>query len=99
VKKPNLTTNQAAAKESIRLNYELLCDIGTLLGLPYLMPLLESMNSLMKFVQSDHVFVSDYVAAIKICQGELYAMYSDKDSTWQQQHFQMFYNVINDQSY
>jgi hypothetical protein len=77
VKKLYLTVKQAAAKETTRLNCDLLCDVGTLLALPCLMPLLQSVDSLMNFAQSNHVFVSDYVAAVKICQTQLYMMYSD----------------------
>ena len=99
VKGPALTAKQAAARESARENYDLLCDIGTLLGLPCIMPLLDSVNSLMKFVQSDDTFVSDYVAAVKICQGELYMMYSDPDTAWQPQHFEMFHDILHDYSY
>ena len=57
------------------------------------------MNCLMKFVQSNFVFVSDYVAAVKICQAELYMMYSDCDMTWLKSHFEMFHDIINDHFY
>ena len=77
IKEPELTAKQAAAKESARHNYELLCDVGTLLALPCLMPLLDSVNSLMKFAQSNSVFISDYIVAVKICHSELFMMYSD----------------------
>jgi len=52
---------------------------GTLLSFPYLMPLIDLVNSLMKFVQSNHLFISDYIMAVKICQSELYMMYCDND--------------------
>ena len=44
-----MTSKQLAARESTRHNYELLYDVGTLLALPWIMPLLESVNSLIKF--------------------------------------------------
>lgn len=99
VKGPQLTAKQVAAREAARENYDLLCDIGTLLGLPCIMPLLDCVNALMKFAQSDDAFVSDYVAAVKICQAELYMMYSDPQTAWQQQHFEMFYDILHDHSY
>ena len=46
---------------------DMLCDIGTLLILPCLLPLLDCVNSLMKFAQSSDVFISDFVAMVKIC--------------------------------
>jgi hypothetical protein len=70
VKEPELIGKQAAGKESTSHNLDLLCDVGTLLGLPCLLPLWEFINSLMKFAQSNHVSIGDYVAAIKICQAE-----------------------------
>ena len=63
------------------------------------MPLLDSVNSLMKFAQSNHVFVSDYIAVVKIYQSELYMMYSDPEMAWQKQHFEMFHDILNDQTY
>jgi hypothetical protein len=43
-----MTSKQPTARKSARHNYELLCDVGTLLALPCIMPLLESVNSLIK---------------------------------------------------
>jgi hypothetical protein len=53
----------------------------------------------MKFAQARDVFISDYVAAVKICQVELYMMYCDADTSFQQQHFPMFVDVVNNHSY
>jgi hypothetical protein len=49
VSEPEITGKQAADKETARHNLDLFCNVGTLLGLPCLLPLLESINSLMKF--------------------------------------------------
>jgi len=35
--------------EATRTNLVNLCDIGTILGLPCILPMLESINALMKF--------------------------------------------------
>jgi hypothetical protein len=53
----------------------------------------------MKFAQSRDVFISDYVAAVKICQADLYMMYVDPESSFCKEHFQMFYDVVEDHSY
>jgi hypothetical protein len=42
-----------------------LCDVGTILNLPCVLPMLESINALMKFVQARDVFVCDYIVTIK----------------------------------
>jgi len=44
IKEPKLTTKKAIAKESARHNYDLLCDVDTLLAFSYFMPLLDSVN-------------------------------------------------------
>jgi hypothetical protein len=49
IKEPALTPKQTTSKESTKHNCDLLCDIGTLLPLPYVLPLLECVNDLMKF--------------------------------------------------
>jgi hypothetical protein len=67
VKDPHLSEKQRASRETARHNLDLLCDVGTLFALPFLLPLLESVNSLMKFVQARNVFICDYVATMKIC--------------------------------
>jgi hypothetical protein len=99
VKEPELTTKQRAAKDAARQNYSLLCDLGTLLSFSYFMPLLECVDSLMRFAQSNHVFVYGYLAVVMICLGELYMMYGDPETSFQQTHFQMFYDILDDHSY
>jgi hypothetical protein len=46
-----------------------LCDVGTILGFPCILPMLEFVNAFMKFAQARDAFVYDYIATIKICQG------------------------------
>ena len=68
VKDPHLSEKQRASRETTMHNLDLFCDVGTLFVLPCLLPLLESVNSLMKFTQARDVFICDYVAVVKICQ-------------------------------
>jgi hypothetical protein len=49
VKEPALIPKQAASRESAKHKSDLLCDIGMLLALPCVLPLLECVNELMKF--------------------------------------------------
>jgi hypothetical protein len=49
VKELAFIPKKQASRESARRNLDFLCDIGTLLALPCLMPLLDCVNSLMKF--------------------------------------------------
>jgi hypothetical protein len=40
------------------------------------------------------IFICDFVAAVKICQADLYMMYSNPSSNYQHEHFQVFSNVV-----
>jgi hypothetical protein len=51
--------------ESAKANFLNLCDIHMILGLPCILPMLDSVNGLMKFVQDKDVFVCDYIATLK----------------------------------
>jgi hypothetical protein len=70
-----------------RFNLDLFCDLHMLLGLFCLLPLLEAVNFLIKYVQRRDVFIYDFVAIIKICQTNLYMIYLDPSSNYQREHF------------
>jgi hypothetical protein len=54
-----------------KANYELLCDLETLLGLTCVLPLLEAMQALSKFAQTQTTFICDFIFQIKVCQSNL----------------------------
>ena len=58
-------------------NISMLLDWQNILTLPCTMPMLHSMNSFIKFVQSLACYTIDFISTIKICQGELYQLYID----------------------
>ncbi len=53
--------------EATKANVVNLCDVGTILGLPCVLPMLEYVNALMKFAQARNVFIFDYIVVVKIC--------------------------------
>ncbi len=59
-----------------------LFDVDTILGLPCVLPMLEYVNALMKFVQTKDVFVCDYTTTIKIYRTNLYKMYNDATASF-----------------
>jgi hypothetical protein len=75
-------TEDASKESGAKKNLSLLFDVATLLALPCILPLLEAVKSLIKFIQAVNVFVSDFIAAVKICQAELYMMYCDTSSSF-----------------
>jgi hypothetical protein len=54
---------------SIKVNFEVFCDVNLFIYLSCLLPMLEIVHALIKFAQKKDVFVCDYVVAIKICLG------------------------------
>jgi hypothetical protein len=61
--------------------------------------MLEAVQSLIKFAQAGNVFISDFIATVKICQAELYMMYCDSASSFQPLHFPLFTDIVEDHSY
>jgi hypothetical protein len=49
--------------------------VETFLGLSYIIPLFECMQSLSKFVQVWNVFICDFVDVIKACERDIYTNY------------------------
>jgi hypothetical protein len=58
-------------------NLDLFCDVEILQSLVCFVPMLESMNALMKFAQLCDVFICDFVAMVKICENNLNRLYVD----------------------
>jgi hypothetical protein len=54
------------------------------------LPLLEAMNSLIKYAQGREVFIFYLVAIVRICQVDLFMMYNDFVIDYQREHFQVF---------
>jgi hypothetical protein len=66
-----------AAIPIVQSNLSLLIYVATLLGLNAMMPLLKTIHSLIKFSQMRDVFACDFIAAVKICDGDVYHMFYD----------------------
>ena len=54
-----------ASKKAI-ICFEHLCDVQIVLGLSCILPMLRAMSTLMKYAQSNSVFICDFLAAIRI---------------------------------
>jgi len=65
----------AATTPSTQFNLSLFTDVETLLGLNAMMSLLKAIHSLIKFAQLKDVFVYDFIAIVKICEGDVYHMF------------------------
>jgi len=59
----------------------------TLLEMTGLIPLLETIDLLVIFVQKCDVYICNFVAALKIVEGQLYTLYVDKASAYSGDEF------------
>ncbi len=55
----------------VATNYELLCDVETMMGLTCVLPMLEVIQNLNKFVQNKYYFICDFMAIVKLIQIDL----------------------------
>ncbi len=58
-------------------NYELFCDVETMMGLTCVLLMLEVVQSLNKLAQNRDCFICDFVAIMKLTQIDLYNLYVD----------------------
>jgi hypothetical protein len=75
-------------------NLCLLTNVEMLLRLNVVMPLLEAMHYLIKFAQLRYMFVCDFIAIIKIWEGDVYRTYCDIHSSFQGDVFMDFQALI-----
>jgi hypothetical protein len=61
-------------------NYELFCDVETMMGLTCVLPMLEVVQSLSKVVQNKDCFICVCVVAMKLTQVDIYNLYVDLKS-------------------
>jgi hypothetical protein len=88
----------APSLATAKANLNLLCEIELLLGMTCILPMLEALNYLMKFSQQTTCFVSDMVAAIKLCQADLFSWYVDPDTSYTANVFRKFKDILADTS-
>ncbi len=51
---------------------EILCDIETFIGLTYILPMLEHVQFLFKFVQVCYIFIWNCIEVVEVTKGDLY---------------------------
>ncbi len=87
------------AKDSVtnataKVNYELLCEVETLLKLSYVLPLLETKARLSKFAQRQHTFICDFVFVMKLIEVDLFTMYCNTNKSYVAPHFSTFLDLV-----
>jgi hypothetical protein len=74
---------------------QLLLDPYVLLGLCAIQPFLEAIDTLCVFAQQNDIFVCDLVAALQVCEGQLYALYVDRGTAFGRDEFWAFSGLLD----
>ncbi len=75
-------------------NYELLCDVETIMGLTCVLLMLEAMQNLNKLAQNKDTFICDFVSAVMLCQFEIYTIYVNLEKQYSRNQFQAFMDLV-----
>jgi len=81
--------NEVATK-----NPNVLCDMELILGRPFIMPLFECVHTLIKFSQVKGVFVYNFMDVIKMAQHELFKLYYNPFTKYENPTFYEFNHSI-----
>jgi hypothetical protein len=73
----------------------LLGDLKLIFGLPCLLPMLEVVHTLIKFAQCRYVFIVEFMDVIKFANVELFKLYTDPHSRFEDITFDVFKSLIN----
>ena len=70
-------------------------NLYAILGMLALILLLDNIDTLVQFAQSQDIFVCNYIAALKICEGQFYAHYIDSTTIFEFEEFWAFKDIQN----
>jgi hypothetical protein len=75
-------------------NLELLCDLELILSLPCVMLILEVVHSFIKYAQCQDVFILDFLDAVNFVEAELFHLYIDPFSSFDDPLFNDFIKFL-----
>jgi len=78
----------------VATNYELFCDVETMMGLTSMLPKLELVQNLNKPTQNKICFNCDFVVVVKLTQADLYILYVDPECHFSYDQFQHFVDLV-----
>jgi hypothetical protein len=87
-------TTPHASREVAKTNFSLLVDVSVPIALTCFLPLLETVHYLVKFSQQRDIFICDYLGAVKVCQGQLYTLYSDPQTCFRSDAFREMTDLL-----
>jgi len=80
----------APKSKLVREKIDLLCDLKLVLDLPCILPMLEVVHTLLKYVQRRDVFICEVIDAVKSNEVELHQLYVDPFCRNDNSTFNMF---------
>lgn len=78
----------------MQANLSLLLDPYVLLGMMALLPMLESVDTLIQWAQKRDAYVCDFVGALGTCQSNLFTMYLNADTAFRKDDFHAYNQVL-----
>jgi hypothetical protein len=72
----------ATINESTITNCELTCKVETILGLTSMMPMLQTLQGLNKYIQNHETFICYFVNNVKLIQADLHNMHCDEEKKY-----------------
>jgi hypothetical protein len=79
----------------LQVSLDLMLDPHLLLGLVAIQPMLESIDCLYIWSQKNDVFICDFVAALEVCEGQLYSFYVDHTTFYGRDDFWALNALLN----
>jgi hypothetical protein len=70
--------DEQTSHDITKIGLELLCDVEVLLGLTYIIPMLEFVWCLSKFANNRDILICNFIVVVKKCEAQLYQMYCDQ---------------------
>jgi len=59
-------------------------------------PLMENIQSLIKFIERRDIFICDFIVMVKVCQGQFYSLYCDPTFAFKGNEFWSFCGLLHD---
>jgi hypothetical protein len=86
----------APKSKLVQDNLDLLCDLELVQGLPCILPMLEVVHTLIKYVQRRGVFICEFLDIVKSTRVELYRLYVDPFCKYDDPIFNEF-SIVHEQ--
>lgn len=75
-------------------NPNMLCNVEFVLGLTIILPMLNVVHILIKFFQGRDIYIWDFVATGKFCQGDICSIFIDKAKSFELNEYHVFNNFV-----